>query len=67
MTSRRKDFQQLCKFCIPRSSYICWVVGNLGGTYFESLSCLVLRFADEVRGEIPEVDCRGRLKRLVYA
>lgn len=23
------------------------------------------RFADEVNGEIPEVDCRGRIKRFV--
>ena len=27
---------------------------------------LFFRFADEVNGEIPEVDYRGRIKRLVF-
>lgn len=32
---------------------------------FTDVGLLCFRFADEVNGEIPEVDCRGRLKRFV--
>ena len=34
-------------------------------TQLVCVSVLFFRFADEVNGEIPEVDCRGRIKRFV--